>query len=237
MYKLVIIRHGESIWNKKNLFTGWVDIGLSKKGEKEAKVAGKILKKQGFEFDRAYCSVLKRATQTLGIVLKEMGQESLPKEYAWQLNERHYGALQGLNKKATVKKYGKEQVFIWRRSFKEKPPALKKPSHFYPGAVSPITESLEDTWQRILPFWQKKIASAILAGERILISAHGSTVRALIKHLDNISDKDIEQVNVPTGIPLVYELDNNLKPLNKYYLGDSRKIKRAIKKVERQIIK
>jgi len=235
MHKLVIIRHGESGWNKKNLFTGWTDVGLSKKGEKEAKQAGKILKKQGFQFDKVYSSVLKRATKTLDLVLKEMGQEKVPAEYAWQLNERHYGALQGKHKKETVKQYGKEQVFIWRRSFKTKPPALDKPSHYYLGAPAVLTESLEDTWVRILPFWQEKVEPAIRAGERLLISAHGSTSRALIKYLDNISDKDIENINVPTGIPLVYELDDNLKPIKKYYLGDAKKIKKATKLVEEQI--
>ncbi len=236
MYKLVIIRHGESIWNKKNLFTGWTDVDLSKKGEREAKQAGKILKKQGFKFDKAYCSILKRATRTLQIVLKEIDQEKVPKEYSWRLNERHYGALQGVNKKEAVKQYGNEQVFTWRRSFKVKPPALSAPSHIYTGVTTPLTESLEDTWERVLPFWQEKIAPAIRTGDGVLISAHGSTSRALIKYLDNLSDKDIEQVNVPTGIPLVYELDNNLKPIKKYYLGDDKKIKKATKAVEKQIV-
>ena len=157
MHKLVIIRHGESIRNNRNLFSGWVDTRLSKRGKKEAGRAGRILKRQGFEFDKAYCSVLKRATRTLDIVLKKMNQQDLPKEYTWRLNERHYGALQGLNKRRAVKKFGRKRVFTWRRSFKIRPPALKEPSHRYPGAPAVLTESLEDTWQRVLPFWQKKI--------------------------------------------------------------------------------
>jgi len=227
-HKVVLLRHGESLWNKENIFTGWVDIELSDLGREQAKEAGVILKENGFVFNMAFTSVLKRAAETLELTLKEMGQSDIPIEKAWQLNERHYGALQGVDKKTAVEKFGLEQVMAWRRGYKAKPPAIDKGS-------PPFTESLEDVYSRIVPYWQERIAPLIVQGKSILISAHGNSLRALIKKLDNISDKDIESLNIPVGIPLIYELDETLKPINHYYLGDKNKTEWAIKTVENQL--
>lgn len=247
MHKLVLLRHGESIWNKENLFTGWTDVDLSEKGIEEAHNAGKILKKEGFVFNKAFTSVLVRATRTLDIVLEELGQTNIPIEKSWKLNERHYGALQGVNKADAVKEYGEEQVQLWRRSFKIRPPALKKADPRYPGKDPlfkdlkpdelPKTESLQDVLERVLPYWRNKIVPELKKGNRIIISAHGNSLRALIKHLDNISDKDISNLDIPTGIPLVYELYENLKPIRHYYLGDPEEIKKLTEEVRNQIEK
>lgn len=230
MNKLTLLRHGESVWNHENLFTGWTDVDLSESGIREAKKAGKILKQHGYEFDVAYVSVLKRALKTLWIVLDEMGQIWIPWEKSWRLNERHYGALQGLNKKETADKYGDEQVHIWRRSFDVKPPLLEKHDARYPGhermykdipdSEIPLGESLEDTIMRFMPYWEKNIVPAIKSGKNVIIAAHGNSLRALVKHLDNINDEEIPGLEIPTGIPLIYELDDNLKPLKHYYLED-----------------
>ena len=203
MYKLVLLRHGESLWNKENIFTGWTDIELSDFGREQAKKAGLLLKENGFVFDVAFTSVLKRSTETLEIVLKEMNLSGISIEKAWQLNERHYGALQGINKKMSVEKFGSEQVMIWRRGYKTKPPKDSEGK----------TESLEDVFLRVVPYWKEKIAPAILQKRNVLIVAHGNSLRALVKMLDNISDKDIEKLNIPTGVPIIYELDENLKPV------------------------
>jgi 2,3-bisphosphoglycerate-dependent phosphoglycerate mutase len=244
MYKLVLLRHGESIWNKENRFTGWTDVGLTKKGEQEAIEAGKLLKKEGYIFDIALTSVLKKATKTLDIVLEEMGLTDILIEKSWRLNERHYGALQGLNKSETAKKYGEEQVYLWRRSYDVRPPELTKDDERYPGKDPlyqdlkkeeiPLGESLKDTETRVLHCWQEKIAPAIKSGEKVLISAHGNSLRALVKYLDNIPSNKIAELNIPTGIPLIYELDENLKPIKHYYLGDTEKIKKVTEKVANQ---
>lgn len=243
MVKLVLLRHGESTWNKQNRFTGWTDVDLSENGIKEAKEAGKILKKEGFTFDKAYTSLLKRATKTLDIVLDELNLD-IPVRKTWRLNERHYGALQGLFKSETAKKHGEEQVFIWRRSYNISPPPLDKNDERYPGndplykdidpIELPLTECLKDTVERTLPYWHEKIEPKLKEGKKIIISAHGNSLRALIKYLDNISDKEISQLDVPTGIPLVYELDNHLKPIKHYYLADQEKIDKAINAVKNQ---
>lgn len=217
MIKLVLLRHGESVWNKENRFTGWTDVDLSEKGIEEAVKAGRLLKKNGFTFDLAFTSVLLRATKTLKIVLKEMNLENIPVEKSWRLNERHYGALQGLNKTETAKKYSNEQVHKWRRSYDVRPPALTKDDERYVEG-EPLTECLKDTVERFLPYWQQSIAPEIKAGKKIIISAHGNTLRALVKYLDNISDEEIPNLNIPTGVPLVYELDENLKPVKHYFL-------------------
>ncbi len=231
MIKLVLLRHGESLWNKENRFTGWTDVDLSEKGVQEAKDAGKILKKKGFEFDIAFTSVLKRATKTLDLALEELGQPDLPTEYSWHQNERHYGALQGLNKDEMRKKVGEEQVHIWRRSFATPPPALelddpRHPKHDpkYKDLTEkelPAAESLEDTINRFMPYWEKSILPELKNGKRIIISSHGNSLRALVKHLDGISDEEIPNLNIPTGNPLVYELDDNLKPIRHYYLKEN----------------
>lgn len=228
MNKLVLLRHGESDWNRENRFTGWTDIGLSEAGREEARTAGELLKRNGYAFDIAYTSVLKRAIDTLLITLEVMGQTDLPIVKAWQLNERHYGALQGLNKAETAEKYGSDQVLKWRRSYTVQPPALERddPRHprFDPNYAGldpetlPPTESLKDTLERVLPYWHATIAPDVRAGKRVMICAHGNSMRALIKHLDRISDEDIPALNIPTGIPLVYEFDETLKPLRQYYL-------------------
>ncbi len=230
MYKLVLVRHGESIWNKENRFTGWTDVGLSDKGQQEAIDGGKLLKEGGYIFDIAYTSVLKRAIKTLWLVLEELDQMWIPVYNSWRLNERHYGALQGLNKAETAAKHGEEQVHIWRRSYDTPPPALeisdpRHPSHDprYADLAAkdvPATESLKDTVARMLPYWHETIAPMVLSGKRVLVAAHGNSLRALVKYLDNMSDADITELNIPTGIPLVYELDDNLKPIRHYYLGD-----------------
>lgn len=242
--KLVLLRHGESTWNKENKFTGWTDVDLSDKGKKEASEAGKLLKDEGFVFDVAYTSVLKRAIRTLWSVLDEMDLMWIPVRRSWRLNERHYGGLQGLDKSETASKYGEDQVLIWRRSYNICPPDLKKTDERYPGndpryrdldeADIPITESLESTVKRFIPYWSDVIAPDIQAGKKVLIAAHGNSLRALVKHLDNISDEEILKLNIPTGIPLVYELDKDLKPVKHYYLGDPEAIKKAAEAVANQ---
>jgi 2,3-bisphosphoglycerate-dependent phosphoglycerate mutase len=244
MYKIVMVRHGESVWNKENRFTGWTDVDLSEKGIEEAKKGGRILKENGYVFDVAFTSVLKRAINTLHIILAEMDLLWIPEYKHWRLNERHYGALQGLNKAEMAEKYGEEQVKIWRRSYDVPPPPLTKDDPRYPGhdprykelkeEEIPLCESLKDTVARVLPYWNEVIAPTIKEGKRVIIAAHGNSIRALVKYLDNISDQDIVEVNIPTGIPLVYELDENLKPINRYYLGDPEEVRRAMEAVAAQ---
>ncbi len=244
MYKVVMVRHGESVWNKENRFTGWTDVDLSEKGVEEAKKAGRVLKENGYVFDVAFTSVLKRAINTLHIILAEMDLLWIPEYKHWRLNERHYGALQGLNKSEMAEKYGEEQVKIWRRSYDVPPPPLTKDDPRYPGfdprykdlkeEEIPLSESLKDTVARVLPYWNEVIAPTIKEGKRVIIAAHGNSLRALVKYLDNISDQDIVEVNIPTGIPLVYELDENLKPVNRYYLGDPEEVKKAMEAVAAQ---
>lgn len=231
MYKLVLVRHGESTWNLENRFTGWTDVDLTPTGVDQAKNAGRLLKAEGYEFDVAYTSVLKRATRTLWHCLDEMDRTWLPVVHSWRLNERHYGALQGLNKADMAKQYGDAQVLVWRRSYDTPPPALEptdarceRSDVRYSGldpAQVPLTECLKDTVARVLPFWNESMAPAIQAGKRIVVAAHGNSIRALVKYLDHISDDDIVNLNIPNGIPLVYELDADLKPLRHYYLGDA----------------
>ena len=244
MKKVVLLRHGESVWNLENRFTGWTDVGLSEKGVLEAESGAKYLKKEGFVFDAAFTSVLKRAVKTLWIVLEQMDLMWIPVYHSWRLNERHYGALQGLNKIEMVDKYGEKQVHIWRRSYDTPPPALTKDDPRYPGNDPryrdlktnelPLTESLKDTVARFLPYWHSTIAPAIREGKRVLIAAHGNSLRALVKYLDNVSEEDITGLNIPTGIPLIYELDDALKPLKHYYLGDPEAIQKAIASVAGQ---
>ncbi len=244
MYKLVLIRHGESEWNKLNLFTGWTDVDLTEKGIAEAQEGGKQLKEGGFTFDIAFTSVLKRAIKTLNIVLEEMGMDWLPVVKDWRLNERHYGALQGLNKAETAAKYGDEQVLVWRRSYDVPPPSLEKNDERYPANDPrykyvdkrdiPLTESLKLTVDRFLPFWHDTIAPTIKSGNKVIIAAHGNSLRALVKYLDNVSEEEIVKLNIPTGVPLVYELDKNLKPIKHYYLGDQEAIAAAINAVAKQ---
>jgi 2,3-bisphosphoglycerate-dependent phosphoglycerate mutase len=244
MHKLVLIRHGESVWNKENRFTGWTDVDLSDRGREEARRAGRLLKEQGFTFDLAFVSVLKRAVRTLWIVLDEMDLMWLPVRHSWRLNERHYGALQGLNKSETAAKFGEEQVKIWRRSYDVPPPALEPSDPRFPGndpryaALSPAelprTECLKDTVARFLPFWHEALAPAIKSGQRVLVAAHGNSIRAMVKYLDNVSDEEIVGLNIPTGIPLVYELDADLRPLRHGYLGDPEEIARAMATVASQ---
>ena len=244
MYKLVLIRHGESEWNKLNLFTGWTDVDLTEKGIAEAKEGGKQLKEGGFTFDIAFTSVLKRAIKTLNIVLEEMGMDWLPVVKDWRLNERHYGALQGLNKAETAAKYGDEQVLVWRRSYDVPQPSLEENDERYPANDPrykyvdkrdiPLTESLKLTVDRFLPFWHDTIAPTIKSGNKVIIAAHGNSLRALVKYLDNVSEEEIVKLNIPTGVPLVYELDKNLKPIKHYYLGDQEAIAAAINAVSKQ---
>jgi 2,3-bisphosphoglycerate-dependent phosphoglycerate mutase len=244
MYKLVLLRHGESVWNKENLFTGWTDVGLSEKGIEEAHQAGKTLLAEGYTFDVAYTSVLKRAIQTLWIVMEEMDLAWIPVHRTWRLNERHYGALQGLNKAQTTEKYGEEQVKIWRRSYDTRPPALTPEDERYPGHDRryenlrrkdiPLAECLKDTVERTLPFWHDTIAPAIQAEERVIVAAHGNSLRGLVKYLDNVPDQEIVGLNIPTGIPLVYELDEELKPIRHFYLGDPEAVARAAQAVADQ---
>jgi 2,3-bisphosphoglycerate-dependent phosphoglycerate mutase len=244
MHKLVLIRHGESDWNKENRFTGWTDVDLSEKGREEARQAGRLLKEQGYAFDVAYVSVLKRAVRTLWIVLDEMDLMWLSVRHSWRLNERHYGALQGLNKSETAAKFGEDQVKVWRRSYDIPPPPLEKSDPRFPGhdpryadlkpEESPQTECLKDTVVRFLPFWHETLAPAVKAGSRVLVAAHGNSIRAMVKYLDNVSDDEIVGVNIPTGIPLVYELSADLKPLKHYYLGDPDEIARAMDAVASQ---
>ena len=244
MYKIVFMRHGESTWNLENRFTGWTDVDLTDKGVQEARNAGKLLKEQGYTFDLAYTSVLKRAVRTLWLTLDEMDMMWLPIKNDWRLNERHYGALQGLDKAETAAKYGDAQVLVWRRSYDTPPPALEAgddrtsfndPRYAnVPREQIPLTECLKDTVARVLPAWNDEIAPAIRAGKKILISAHGNSLRAVIKMLDNISDADIVGLNIPNGQPLVYELDENLKPIRHYYLGDADAIAKAMAAVANQ---
>lgn len=243
-YKIVLLRHGESLWNKENRFTGWTDIDLSPKGIDEAAKAGLALKKEKFTFDIAYTSVLKRAIRTLWITLDQMDLMWLPVRNSWRLNEKHYGALQGLNKSEMAAKYGEDKVKLWRRSYDVQPPALEESDPRYSGNDPkykdmekkdiPVTESLKDTVARFLPYWHETIAQSVKEGKRVLISAHGNSLRALVKYLDNIPDDKISELNIPTGIPLVYELDNNLKPVKNYYLGDPEEIKKAMDAVKNQ---
>ena len=242
MHKLVLIRHGESQWNKENRFTGWKDVDLSEKGVNEAHAAGKLLQAEGFEFDEAYTSVLKRAIRTLWIILDELDEMWISVTKSWLLNERHYGGLQGLDKSETAAKYGEDQVKIWRRSYDVPPPELDATDERYLGHDPryaglenfPKTECLKDTVARVVPYWESEIAPKIKAGKRLIIAAHGNSLRALVKHLDGISDDEIVNLNIPTGVPLVYELDSELKPIKSYYLGDAEAIKAAQEAVANQ---
>ena len=232
--KLVLIRHGESIWNQENRFTGWTDVELSAKGIEEAHQAGKLLLKEGYIFDFAYTSVLKRAISTLWYIQEEMGLQWMPVEKDWRLNERHYGALQGLNKAETAQKYGDEQVLLWRRGYAITPPPLTEDDERFPGhdpryaklnkEQLPVTESLAITIDRVIPYWNDVIKPRVASGERVIVAAHGNSLRALVKHLDGISEKDILELNIPTGVPLVYELDDDMQPVKHYYLGDPEEI-------------
>jgi len=244
MHKLVLIRHGESTWNLENRFTGWTDVDLTPTGVEQAKNSGRLLKQEGFDFDLCYTSVLKRATRTLWHCLDELDRTWLPVMHSWRLNERHYGGLQGLNKAETAKKFGDEQVLVWRRSYDVPPPPLEpgdprsergdiRYAKLSPGQV-PLTECLKDTVDRVLPFWNESMAPAIKARKRVLVAAHGNSIRALVKYLDGISDTDIVGLNIPNGIPLVYELDGDLKPLRSYYLGDAEAVAKAAAAVANQ---
>ena len=244
MKKLVLLRHGESLWNRENRFTGWADVPLTEKGEMEAREAGRLLQAEGFVFDKAYTSLLKRAVKTLWLALESMDQMWLPIEHSWRLNERHYGALQGLNKAETAEKFGDQQVLQWRRSYDVPPPALTPDDprniaddiryrDMNPADI-PLTECLQDTVRRFMPLWNEQIAPAVAKGERILIVAHGNSLRALVKYLDGLSNEAIVGVNIPTGAPLVYELDDDLKPIRSYYLGDQEAIAARAKQVAEQ---
>ncbi|MHA1974799.1 MAG: 2,3-diphosphoglycerate-dependent phosphoglycerate mutase [Candidatus Hodarchaeales archaeon] len=244
VFKLVLLRHGESTWNKLNKFTGWTDVDLSEKGLEETHEASKVLRKEGYTFDVAYTSVLKRAIRTLWITLDELDLMWIPVYRSWRLNERHYGALQGLNKSETAKKHGEKQVLIWRRSYDIPPPALTKDDPRYPGKDPryseleerdlPLTECLKDTVARVMPYWHEEIVPTIKSGKKVIIAAHGNSLRALVKYLDKVSDEEILRLNIPTGIPLVYELDTDLEPIKHYYLGDPEKVKQAMQKVANQ---
>lgn len=244
MYKIVFMRHGESVWNRENRFTGWADIDLTEKGEAQARAAGRLLREAGFQFDLTYTSVLRRAIQTLWLTLKEMDLMWLPVVHNWRLNERHYGALQGLNKADTAAQYGEKQVMLWRRSYDIPPLALEQndprasfDDPRYAGlnrSEIPLTECLKDTVERVLPYWEEVIVPAMRAGRQILITAHGNSLRGLVKHLDQISDADIVSLNIPNAQPLVYELDANIQPIRSYYLGDAAAIEAAIKSVAQQ---
>ena len=244
MPKLVLLRHGESLWNKENLFTGWTDVDLTEQGKAEAKQAGELLKVGGFSFDIAFTSVLKRAIRTLWITLDEMDLMWIPIEHSWRLNERHYGALQGLNKAQTAARYGEEQVLVWRRSYDIPPPSLETSDPRYAGrdpryrelsaSDLPLTECLKDTVGRFLPYWHQTIVPTIQSGRKVIVAAHGNSLRALVKYLDGISDQDIVGLNIPTGVPLIYELDERLKPLRHYYLGDPEAVAKAMAAVASQ---
>ncbi|HUT23601.1 MAG TPA: 2,3-diphosphoglycerate-dependent phosphoglycerate mutase [Sumerlaeia bacterium] len=244
MTKLALLRHGESVWNKENRFTGWTDVDLSEQGRIEARQAGRLLKAEGYAFDVAYTSVLRRAIRTLWVVLDELDLMWIPVERSWRLNERHYGALQGLNKAETAERYGEAQVRLWRRSYDTQPPALAKTDPRYPGhdpryrdlseTDLPLTECLKDTVERFLPYWHATIAPTVAAGKRAIIVAHGNSLRALVKRLDRMSDADIVALNIPTGIPLVYELDEQLEPITHYYLGDPEAVAKAAQAVANQ---
>lgn len=247
MGTLVLLRHGESTWNKKNRFTGWTDVGLDERGIQEAREAGRILREERYTFDIAYTSVLKRSIKTLWIVLEEMDLMWIPVYRSWRLNERHYGALQGLNKAEMAERHGVEQVKLWRRSYEVRPPALTPDDPRYPGKDPryanlsaeelPLTECLKDTVERFLPYWHETIAPVVREGKRVLISAHGNSLRALVKYLDNIPDDKILDLNIPTGIPLVYELEDDLTPIRNFYLGDPESVKRATQVVVDQLKK
>ena len=242
--KLVLVRHGESEWNKLNLFTGWTDVDLSEKGHEEAKAAGKLLKAEGYDFDVCYTSYLKRAIHTLNHILDEMDRVWLPVNKTWKLNERHYGALQGLNKSETAEKYGEEQVKIWRRSFDVKPPVLEENDERNPANQAiyagvdrkelPLTESLETTIERVVPYFENVIKKDMEAGKKVIIAAHGNSLRALVKYFDNMSKEEILGVNIPTGVPLVYEFDDNFKVIRKYYLGDQEALAKKMAAVANQ---
>ena len=242
--KLVLIRHGESEWNKQNLFTGWMDVELSETGMAEAKSAGKLLRSKGYDFDICYTSYLRRAIHTLNFLLEQLDREWLPVVKTWKLNERHYGALQGLNKAETARKYGDDQVKIWRRSFDVQPPALEEGDERNPRTQEqyrceekeqlPLCESLKDTIARVIPYFHEVIEKDMKSGKRVLIAAHGNSIRALVKHFDNLSEDEIMEVNIPTGVPLVYEFDDNFKTIRKYYLGDSAAIKAKMESVANQ---
>jgi 2,3-bisphosphoglycerate-dependent phosphoglycerate mutase len=244
MYKLMLLRHGESEWNKENRFTGWTDVRLTPKGIEEAKAAGRLMKEEGFVFDLAYTSVLSRAIKTLWLALEEMDLMWIPVENDYRLNERHYGGLQGLNKAETAEKHGADQVKIWRRSYDIPPPSLTIDDPRHPSkdpryasldpAVLPLTESLKDTVARFLPYWHETIAPTVKSGKRVIIAAHGNSIRALVKYLDNISEAEITELNIPTGIPLLYELDKDLKPISSRYLGDAEAAKKAAEAVAQQ---
>jgi len=244
MHKVVLLRHGQSIWNQENLFTGWYDVDLSEKGVNEAREAGRTLLKEGYVFDHAFTSLLKRAIRTLWLTLDEMDSMWIPVERDWHLNERHYGTLQGLNKSETAAKYGEDQVKVWRRSYDTPPPALetndeRNPKHdrrysHLTEAELPLTECLKDTVERVIPYWNGTIAPVIKSGKRVVIAAHGNSLRALVKYLDNVSDDAIVGINIPTAMPLVYELDDNLKATNHYYLGDPEEVKAAMAAVASQ---
>ncbi len=244
MPTVVLLRHGQSEWNLSNRFTGWTDVGLTEQGEAEALEAGRILKSEGYDFDIAFTSVLRRAIKTLWITLEEMGLEWIDVERNWRLNERHYGALQGLNKAETAEKHGDEQVLIWRRSYDVPPPALEPDDERHPGHDRryanlskdelPLTECLKDTVERFLPYWSDRIAPTVRSGKRVLICAHGNSLRALVKYLDDVSDEDIVGLNIPTGVPLVYELDDALQPIKSYYLGDAEAVEARAKAVAEQ---
>jgi 2,3-bisphosphoglycerate-dependent phosphoglycerate mutase len=247
MKKIVLLRHGESAWNKENRFTGWTDVGLTPKGVEEAVAAGRTLKKEGYEFDTAFTSVLSRAIKTLWLALEEMDRMWIPVRLSWRLNERHYGALQGLNKAETAERHGMDQVLIWRRSYDTRPPALTPDDPRTPGSDPryaglgpqelPLTECLKDTVARFLPYWHEAIAPAVKAGQRVIIAAHGNSLRALVKYLDRVTDKDILELNIPTGIPLVYELQEDLTPIRSYYLGDPAAVQKAAQAVADQLKK
>lgn len=244
MKTLVLLRHGESIWNKENRFTGWTDVGLSEKGVQEARAAGSTMLQDGYRFDIAFTSVLKRAIKTLWLALEEMDLMWIPVQNSWKLNERHYGGLQGLNKKETVDRHGEQQVHVWRRSYDIPPPPLTgdderapqhdpRYAHMDPSEL-PLTESLKDTVSRVLPYWESTLAPALRDGKRVLVASHGNSLRALVKYLDGISDEEIAGLNIPTGIPLVYELTDELKPIRHFYLGDQAAIEQATKAVADQ---
>ncbi|HOD17671.1 MAG TPA: 2,3-diphosphoglycerate-dependent phosphoglycerate mutase [Candidatus Cloacimonadota bacterium] len=244
MKQIVLIRHGESVWNKENLFTGWTDVDLSEKGIREAHTAGSKLKSEGYNFDECWTSVLKRAIRTLWIILDEMDLMWLPIYHDWRLNERHYGALQGLNKSETARKFGEEQVKLWRRSYDVPPPPLEKTDPRWPGHEAkyknltetqlPLTESLKDTYHRAVPFWNEIIVPRLKAGKSMLISAHGNSLRAIVKYLDNISDTDIPELNIPTGIPLIYQFDDELNVLKSFYLAEADEVAKAAEAVANQ---
>ncbi len=244
MHKVVLLRHGQSQWNLENRFTGWTDVDLTDQGREEAKAAGLVLKEKGFIFDKAHTSVLKRAIRTLWIALDELDQMWLPVRRDWRLNERHYGALQGLNKSETAEKHGEEQVLIWRRSYDIPPPALAEDNEHYPGhdpryanltsEELPLTECLKDTVERFLPYWHEAIVPEIKEGQRVIIAAHGNSLRALVQYLDGLSEEAVLKLNIPTGMPLVYELDDDLKPIKNYYLGDEEAVKAAMVAVANQ---